>query len=103
MAFVAYNSIAHKLDLRTLIVTGKQLDVTIAGKVTSCYKCVDEVDPNNTTLWVDKNGRIQMLVTSDQTVMVPTTVDAMNTKWGSRLKELSSQRGSAPRPGAASR
>jgi len=103
MAFVAYNSVAHKLDLKTLVVTGKKQDVTIDGKVVSCYKCIDEVDPNSTTLWVDKNGRIQMLVTSDQTVMIPTTVDAMDAKWGARLKELASQNSNAPRLGAPTR
>ncbi len=87
MAFVTYDSTAHKLAVRTLVVTGKRQDITVDGHAMNCYKCIDELEPNSTTLWVDAAGKIQMMVTSDQTVMIPTTDAAMQTKWHARLQE----------------
>ena len=88
MSFIVFNSAAKKLALRNLIVTGIKENVTIDGKVVTCYKCVDELDPNSTTIWTDKDGRIQMMRTSDQSVMVPTTEAAMLTKWAKRLNGI---------------
>ena len=85
MSFVVYDSFAKKLALRNLIVTGQKESVTIDGKSVSCYKCVDELDPGSTTIWTDGAGRIQMMRTSDQSVMIPTTEAFLRTKWGARL------------------
>ena len=46
------------------------------------WKCVDELDPNSTTLWVDDTGRIQCIATSDQSVLLPTTQQEMERQWG---------------------
>ena len=67
--------------------TGQQEIVKIDGNPITCYKCIDELDPNSTILWTDKNGRIQMMSTSDQSFMVPTTEAAMAAKWAGRLKD----------------
>jgi len=85
MTFVVYDPTAKKLSLRNLIVTGQQESVAIDARQVTCYKCLDELDPNSTTIWTDKNGRIQMMRTSDQSVMVPTTEAAMAAKWAKRL------------------
>ncbi|HEY4329856.1 MAG TPA: hypothetical protein VGN88_08975 [Phycisphaerae bacterium] len=87
MSFIVYDSKAKKLALRTLIVTGKKEIVTIDGRAITCFRCVDELDPNSTTLWVDATGRIQMMQTSDQSIMIPTTEAAMKLKWGARINE----------------
>jgi hypothetical protein len=85
MTFTAFDSRLRKMSTRNLIVTGKKENVNIDGKVEACYKCIDEIDPNSTTLWVDSNGRIRSMVTSDQSVMIPTTSEAMNTRWARQL------------------
>jgi hypothetical protein len=87
MSFFVFDSASMKLALRNLIVTGQKEVVTIDGNSVTCYKCVDELDPNSTTIWTDKDGRIQMMCTSDQSVMIPTTETAMTAKWSSRLKD----------------
>jgi hypothetical protein len=87
MSFVVYDSVKKKLANRNLIVTGQKEMVTIDGRSVTCYKCIDELDPNSTTLWTDKDGRIQMMCTSDQSVMIPTTEAASNAKWAGRLKD----------------
>jgi hypothetical protein len=87
MSFFVFDSAGTKLALRNLIVTGQKEVVTIDGQAVACYKCIDEVDPNSTTIWTDKDGRIQMMCTSDQSIMIPTTEAAMTAKWSSRLKD----------------
>jgi hypothetical protein len=87
MTFVVYDLRSKKPALRNLIVTGTRETVTIDGQSVTCYKCIDELDPNSTTIWTDKDGRIQMMRTSDQSVMIPTTEAAMATKWANRLKD----------------
>jgi len=56
MSFVVFDSYSKKLALRNLIVTGQKESVTIDGKSVTCFKCVDELDPNSTTIWADKTG-----------------------------------------------
>ena len=85
MTFSGYDSASQKSALRNLIVTGRKEDVSIDGKPASCYKCIDELDPGSTTLWVDNAGRIQKMRTSDQQVLIPTTEAILRTKWGARL------------------
>ena len=85
MTFVVFDSSTKKMSLRNLIVTGQKESVAIDGKSVTCFKCIDELDPNSTTIWTDKDGRIQMMRTSDQSVMVPTTEAAMAAKWAKRL------------------
>ena len=88
MTFVVFDSATKKLALRNLIVTGTKENITIDGKAVTCFKCIDELDPNSTTIWTDKDGRIEMMRTSDQSVMVPTTEAAMLAKWAKRLGDL---------------
>lgn len=85
MTFTAFDSRLRKMSTRNLIVTGKKENVNIDGKVEACYKCIDEIDPNSTTLWVDSNGKIRSMVTSDQSVMIPSTAEAVNTRWARQL------------------
>jgi hypothetical protein len=87
MSFFVFDSVNLKLALRNLIVTGQKEVVTIDGNSVTCFKCLDELDPNSTTIWTDKDGRIQMMRTSDQSVMIPTTEAAMTAKWAARLKD----------------
>jgi hypothetical protein len=87
MTFVVYDLRSKKPALRNLIVTGNKETITIDGQSMTCYKCIDELDPNSTTIWTDKDGRIQMMRTSDQSVMIPTTEAAMTAKWANRLKD----------------
>jgi hypothetical protein len=87
MSFVVYDFAKKKLALRNLIVTGQKENVVIDGKTVTCFKCIDELDPNSTTIWTDRDGRIQTMRTSDQSVMVPTTEAAMTAKWANRLKD----------------
>jgi len=87
MTFTVFDSGGRKLSLRNLIVTGQKEGVNVDGKVVTGYKCVDELDPGSTTMWVDNTGRILMMRTSDQSVMIPTTEDYLQKKWGARLKD----------------
>lgn len=87
MTFVVFDSVSKKLANRNLIVTGEKESITIDGKAVTCFKCRDELDPNSTTIWTDGTGRIQMMRTSDQSVMVPTTETAMVAKWSKRLSD----------------
>lgn len=85
MTFTTYDAKANKLTLRNLVVTGQKEAVSIDGKTVNCYKCVDELDPGSTTIWVDNTGRIQRMRTSDQSLLLPTTEAFLRTKWGARL------------------
>lgn len=87
MTFAVYNSGTKKLALRTLIVTGKRERVTVNNRSVEAWKCVDELDPGSTTLWTDDSGRVLMMRTSDQTVMVPTTAQQMDAVWGARVRQ----------------
>jgi hypothetical protein len=87
MSFVVYDLRSKKVTLRNLIVTGKKEILTIDGQSVTCYKCIDELDPGSTTIWTDKDGRIQMMRTSSQSIIIPTTEAAMATKWANRLKD----------------
>jgi hypothetical protein len=88
MSFSIFNPASKKdLTLRNLIVTGTQETITVDGKSITCYKCIDEVDPNFTTIWTDRTGHIQMMRTSDQSVMIPSTEAAISALWASRLKD----------------
>jgi hypothetical protein len=88
MSFWVYNVATRTLALRTLIVSGKKERIAVAGKQQECWKCVDELDPGSTTLWVDSSGRTVSMRTSDQTVLVPTTETEMKQKWSEQLKRL---------------
>jgi hypothetical protein len=85
MTFTAYDSQSNKLALRNLIVTGQKDQIPIDGTLVSCYRCIDELDPGSTTIWVDNTGRIQTMRTSDQSLLIPTTEAFLRTKWGARL------------------
>jgi hypothetical protein len=87
MSFAVYNSVTKKLALRTLIVTGKKERIAVNGRSIDAWKCIDELDPGSTTLWTDEAGRILMMRTSDQTVMLPTTRQEMDTLWGPRVRQ----------------
>ncbi len=89
MTFSAFDSKSRKMSTRNLIVTGTKQNVNIDGKIETCFKCVDEADPYSTTLWVDASGKIRSMVTSDQSVMIPTTETAMKARWAKQLAELS--------------
>lgn len=91
MSFAVFNSSAKKLDLRHLVVTGKKERVPVNGRWHDLWKCVDELDPGSTTLWVDDTGRIVVMRTSDQSVMLPTTEQEMERRWGARLREWQQQ------------
>jgi hypothetical protein len=85
MTFVVYNKDLQKLALRTLIVTGKKEYIEVNGRAQECFKCIDEMDPGSTTVWVDREGRIVSMRTSDQTVLVPTNPAELRQKWGARM------------------
>ncbi len=84
MSFLVYNSATGKPALRTLIVHGADR-VMIDGKPVDCYRLSDELDPGSTTIWVDRTGRILMMKTSDQAILLPTTEEQMSQLWGKRL------------------
>jgi hypothetical protein len=84
MTFAAFNSNSRKMTLRTLAVHGPAR-VVVNGKLTDCIKCTDEMDNAGTTLWVDTTGRILKMLTSDQSLMEPTTVGTMQELWGNKL------------------
>ena len=67
MSFWSFNSLGQRLSLRTLIVTGKTEQVQINGQSRQCWKCIDELDPGNTVILVDNDGRIMSMRTSDGT------------------------------------
>ena len=86
MTFAVYSSTENKIVLLNLIVSGKRENIIIRdGKAMTCFKCVNEIESAQTILWVDAAGRIQMMKTSDQTVMVPATAEEIEAKWGPRL------------------
>jgi hypothetical protein len=85
MTFVTYNSGLRKLTYRTLSVIGPD-HIVIDKKPIDCVRCEDELEPNSTTLWVDSSGKILMMRTSDQSLLVPTTEDEMSRLWAGRLK-----------------
>jgi hypothetical protein len=87
MSFAVYNSATKKLALRNLIVTGKRERITVGNRTIDAWKCVDELDPGSTTLWTDDAGRVLMMRTSDQTVMLPTTMQEMDSLWGARVRQ----------------
>ncbi len=84
MTFVVYNSALKKLTYRTLSVIGKD-HVVLNKKPTDCFRCLDEMDPASTTLWVDQDGKILMMRTSDQSLLLPTTEPEMQRLWAGRL------------------
>ncbi len=86
MTFVVYSSEGKKLMYRTLSVQGKD-HIVINKRPVDCVRCLDEMDPSSTTLWVDDQGRILMMRTSDQSILLPTTSDEMQAQWGSRLQQ----------------
>jgi hypothetical protein len=85
MSFWSFNSSSRKLVLRTLTVTGKKDRIQVNRKSVECWKCIDEMDPGSTTLWVDQDGQIVKLQTSDGSTMIPTTEEEMQVRWGPRL------------------
>jgi hypothetical protein len=93
--YVVFNSAQSRLGLRTLSVVGPET-VSINGKVTPATRLLDEIDPGSTSLWVDNTGRILMMRTSDNSLLVPTTEAKMNDLWGARIREVNQT--SAPRP-----
>ena len=48
-----------------------------------CWKCIDELDPGETIILVDNDGRIMSMRSSDGTVLVPTTQLEMQRQCGS--------------------
>ncbi|MGN6369945.1 MAG: hypothetical protein ACTHN5_16940 [Phycisphaerae bacterium] len=85
MTFVSYNSGLRKLTYRKLSVIGPD-HIVMDRKPVDCVRCEDELEPNSTTLWVDSQGKILMMRTSDQSLLVPTTEDEMARLWAGRLK-----------------
>ncbi len=85
MTFVTYNSGLKKLTYRKLSVIGPD-HIVIDKKPTDCVRCEDELEPNSTTLWVDPQGKILMMRTSDQSLLVPTTGEEMARLWAGKLK-----------------
>ena len=85
MTFVTYNSGLRKLTYRKLSVIGPD-HIVIDKKPIDCVRCQDELEPNSTTLWVDSQGKILMMRTSDQSLLVPTTEDEMARLWAGKLK-----------------
>ncbi len=53
MVFVVYSTTQKKLVFRTLSVEGKD-HIVINKQGVDCVKCLDEMDPASTTMWVDK-------------------------------------------------
>jgi hypothetical protein len=86
MTFVAYSSATKKLTYRTLSVIGKDR-IVINHQSTECTRCQDEIDPAITTLWVDADGKILMMRTSDQSLLLPTTEDEMFRLWANRIQQ----------------
>jgi hypothetical protein len=86
MTFVAYSSASKKLTYRTLSVLGKDR-ITINHQPVDCTRCQDEIDPAITTLWVDATGKILMMRTSDQSLLLPTTEEEMFRLWANRIQQ----------------
>jgi hypothetical protein len=84
MTFAVFNSTSRKMTLRTFSVIGSER-IRVQGKLTDSVKCTDEMDNTGTTLWVDNTGRILKMLTSDQTLMEPTTIGTMQELWGNKL------------------
>jgi len=87
MTFLVFDSSNKKIANRNLIVTGRKERIAINGRMVETWKLIDELDPNSTTLWVDDNGRVISMRTSDQTVMLPTTEQEMERRWALRLQQ----------------
>ena len=87
MAFTAYNSTTAKLGLRTLSVVGTDT-VAIDGQSIKATKLINEIDPGYTTIWVDNTGKILAMRSSDNTLLVPTTLAEMQRVWAVRLAKL---------------
>ncbi len=87
MAFFAYNSSQERPGLRILRVLGAQT-ITVNGRQMQAYKLTDELDPGETSLWVNSQGKILFMRTSDGTSLVPTTARRMRRRWGQRLAQM---------------
>lgn len=98
MGFVCFNAATSKLALRMLSVKGPDT-ITIDGRKTPCIRLADEITPNINTMWVDDAGVMLMLRSSDGTLLIPTTQDAMERLWGRKLAELGQTAGPLPNIG----
>ncbi len=87
LAFTTYNSTTGRLGLRTLSVIGPDT-LNLDGQTIPATKLLNEIDPGYTTLWVDNTGKILAMRSSDNTMVVPTTIDEMKRLWAPRLQKL---------------
>jgi hypothetical protein len=87
MGFVVFNPGTSRMALRILTVDGPDT-VSINGQPRKLIRLEDEIAPNVSSVWVDDAGQIQMMRSSDGTVMVPTTDAEMQQLWTARLAEL---------------
>ena len=84
MAMLVFNSGQNKLGLRILTV-GKQEIITVDSNPVRVTRLTDEMGASSTTMWVDSKGVIQMMRTSDGTVLLPTTEEEMRKLWSGTL------------------
>ena len=89
MTFVAYKRADpknKKLMYRTLSVIGKD-HIMLNQRSTDCTRCQDEIGDAITTLWVDADGKILMMRTGDQSLLLPTTDEEMARLWATRIQQ----------------
>lgn len=89
MAFVVCNSEAQqsKMGLRTLSVLGPE-NVIMDGKTIQATHLLDEMDPKTTHLWVDSTGKILVMRTGDNALLVSTTKEKILQLWDARVKQF---------------
>jgi hypothetical protein len=83
MAFAVYNGEEKRMDIRTLSIKGPDR-IDLGGQGVDTIRLLDQLDPGQTTSWVDERGNIQMMKTAQQTAFVPTTKERMAQMWGVR-------------------
>jgi hypothetical protein len=88
MTFVAYSADPKnkKLMYRTLSVIGKDR-IMLDQHSAECTRCQDEIGDAITTLWVDADGKILMMRTGDQSLLMPTTDEEMARLWATRIQQ----------------
>ncbi len=87
MTFLVYNGATGKPQYRTLSVIGPD-KINLDGKSVDAIKLSDELDPGTTYIWTDREGKMLMMRTSDQSVLTPTTEEAMRLLWGKQLEKV---------------
>lgn len=93
-AFAVFNSGQNRMGLRTLSVLGPET-IVLDGKPVKTTHLLDEIAPGSTNVWVDSNGRIVMMRTSDSALLVPTTLEKMTHVWNVQIKRMNSVGGPA--------